>query len=71
MNVREILQNLAENGNPVLEKDDKTVAAAGVHLSTLPEMILKRNAHLQPDMYIAEISDGGYLGRVLFRFKKN
>lgn len=71
MNVREILQTLADNGNPVLERDDKTVADANIHLTTLPENILKRNAHLQPSMYIAEISDGGYLGRVLFRFKKN
>jgi hypothetical protein len=71
MNVREILQSLADDGNPILEKEDKTVAEANIHLTTLPEMILKRKAHLQPNMYIAEISEGGYLGRVLFRFKKN
>jgi hypothetical protein len=69
MNLREILQNLVEDGNPILVNNEKVFAEANVHLSNLSEMLLKREVHLQPGMYIAEISETGYLGRVLYRFK--
>jgi hypothetical protein len=31
--------------------------------------MLKRQAYLQPGLYIALINDGGYLGEVLYRVK--
>ena len=31
--------------------------------------MLNRKAHMQPGMYIAEVDDGGYLGRVMYRIK--
>ncbi len=71
MNLKEILQNLVENGEPILlsdiEKRDWEVSAL---LSRLSERVLKTPAHLQPGLYIAEINDAGYLGRVMFRVKQ-
>jgi len=69
MSLKEILQKLAQDGNPKLLGSDKTPTEAGVQLVTLSEGMLKVKAHLQPGMYIAEINDSGYLGTVLFRFK--
>ena len=39
-------------------------------LNNLSEPMLKRQAHLQPGLYIAEINDGGYLGQVLYTLKR-
>lgn len=39
-------------------------------LNSLSEIKLKRNAYLQPGMYIAEINEGGYLGAVLYKVKQ-
>jgi len=68
MSLREILQQLAETDNPVLFDHNKTKSQASDFLSSLSERKLKTQAFLQPGLYIAEISDGGYLGTVLFRF---
>jgi hypothetical protein len=32
--------------------------------------MLKRQAHIQPGLYIAEINDSGFLGQVLFKIKR-
>jgi hypothetical protein len=69
MILKKILQNLADDGNPVLVNNDRVFAEAKVHLSSLSEMMSKREAYLQPGMYIAEITETGYLGQVLYRFK--
>jgi len=39
-------------------------------LENLSEPRLKRQAHMVPGLYIAEISDSGYLGQVLYRIKR-
>lgn len=69
MSLRDILQNLADGDNPVLVNSNHIASEAAVLLQTLPEPWLKKRAHLQPGMYIAEINEQGYLGTVLYRYK--
>lgn len=70
MSLRDILVSLQQNGTPVLLNDGSKDWEANDLLETLPELKLKRSAYLQPGMYIAEINDGGYLGRVLYKVKQ-
>ena len=69
MRLREILQQIAGNGNSVLLSDQNRDWEAGELLENLSEMKLRQNAHHQPGLYIAEINDSGYLGQVLYRIK--
>lgn len=70
MSLKEILQNLVENKEPILLSDnEKRDWEASALLSRLSERMLKTPAHLQPGLYIAEINDAGYLGRVMFKVK--
>jgi hypothetical protein len=70
MSLREILQKLVENGEPILLMDnEKADWEASALLSRLSERMLRTPAHLQPGLYIAEINDAGYLGRVMFKVK--
>lgn len=68
MDLREILENLVNSGNPKLFDINKKETNAVELLEKLPSVRLKRKAHLQPGMYIAEINDSGYLGSIIFRF---
>lgn len=70
MNLKEILQNLVASGEKVILSDSDGEWEASDLLKKLSERVLARKAHLQHGMYIAEISESGYLGRVLFRVKK-
>jgi hypothetical protein len=70
MNLKEILQKLVDNGEAVLLSDTEKDWEAGELLRGLSERMLKTPAHLQHNMYIAEISPAGYLGRVLFKVKQ-
>jgi len=67
MVLREILQKLVNEGNSASLIDGDKTSQASLLLDTLSEQMLKRQAYLQPGMYIAEINDQGYLGRVLYR----
>ena len=71
MSLRDILEKLVEKSAPILLRDgnDKDWEA-GALLEKLSEPMLKRRAHFQPGLYIAEINDGGYLGTVLFKVKQ-
>ncbi len=69
MSLREILQKLADGDNPVLVSVNRIPSEAAVLLQTLPEPWLKKRAHLQPGLYIAEINEQGYLGAVLYKYK--
>jgi len=69
MNLREILQRIADTKEPIVLCDSNDEWDAGVLLEKLTEPVLKLNAYMQPGMYIAEINQGGYLGRVLYRLK--
>ena len=70
MSLREILEKIVEEGTRILLSDRNKDWEASVLLDSLSEPMLKRRAHLQPGLYIAEINDSGYLGQVLFRIKQ-
>ena len=70
MSLRDILVSLQQNNTQILLNDGSKDWEANDLLETLPELKLKRSAYLQPGMYIAEINDGGYLGRVLYKVKQ-
>jgi hypothetical protein len=68
--LKEILQKMVNDKAPVLLSDNHQDWEAIALLKSLSEPLLKRQVYLQPGMYIAEINDGGYLGRVLFKVKR-
>ena len=70
MSLKEILEKMIEKEVPVLLSDSSKDWEAGALLEHLSEPMLKRAAYLQPGLYIAEINDSGYLGRVLYTVKK-
>ncbi len=71
MSLREILERIVEKGEPFLLSDRENKDwEASMLLQRLSEPMLKRRAHLQPGLYIAEINDSGYLGTVLFKVKQ-
>ena len=69
MSLKEILTKLAEENCPVLLCDSQSEWEAGALLEKLSETRLKTTAHMQPGLYIAEINEAGYLGRVLYKLK--
>jgi len=70
MSLREILERIVENGESILLSDSDKDWEAGDLLEDLSELMLGRQAHFQPGLYIAEINDSGYLGQVLYRIKR-
>ena len=70
MQLKEILQKMVNDKAPVLLSDNHQNWDASALLESLSEPMLKRQVYLQPGMYIAEINDGGYLGRVLYKVKR-
>lgn len=70
MSLREILQKLVAEDSPVLLCDNSRDWEAGQLLENLSSPMLKRRAYLQAGLYIAEISETGYLGQVLYRLKR-
>jgi len=69
MSLREILQKIADRRPPFLLCDASGDWEASDLLTRLSEPALMRSAHFQPGLYIAEIDQKGYLGRVLFKIK--
>jgi hypothetical protein len=70
MSLKEILQKIVESGEAILLTDAERDWEANELLSGLSERALKTRAHLQSGLYIAEINDAGYLGRVMFKVKQ-
>lgn len=70
MSLKDILQKIVENKETILLSDSERDWHAGDLLSGLSDRMLRKPAHLQQGLYIAEINDGGYLGRVMFRIKQ-
>ena len=68
MNLKDVLQKLVDDGNSVLLNDGDKISSANDLLETLSEPMLKRQAFMQPGLYIAEINDSGYLGNVIYKF---
>ncbi len=70
MILKEILEKIVAAGEPILLCDHNREWEASALLENLSEFMLKRQAYLQSGLYIAEINDGGYLGRVMYRIKR-
>ncbi len=69
MSLKDILQKLVSEKTQVLLADNQNEWQAEALLENLSETRLKTSAHMQPGLYIAEISEAGYLGRVLYKLK--
>ena len=70
MTLRETLQKIVDDGNTAKLVSGQDIVEPGDLLTTLSDPMLNRPAHLQPGLYIAEINEGGYLGKVLYKFSK-
>ena len=70
MSLKEILQQIVDNNEPILLCNNGNEWDAGSLLETLSEQNLKVNAYHQSGLYIAEIDPKGYLGRVLYKVKQ-
>jgi hypothetical protein len=70
MSLRNILEKIVKSGESILLSDSNKDWEANDLLDNLSEPMLKRQAHLQPGLYIAEINDSGFLGQVLFKIKR-
>ncbi len=70
MSLKDILEKIVEEGARILLSDRSKDWEASILLENLSEPMLKRRAHLQPGLYIAEINDSGYLGQVLYKVKQ-
>jgi hypothetical protein len=70
MSLKEILEKMVEDEEPILLSDNNKDWEAIALLENLSEHMLRRQAYLQPGLYIAEINDSGYLGQVLYRVKQ-
>lgn len=69
MDLKQILQKIIADRQPILLSDRYKDWEAPDLLTGLSESILSRQAYLQSGLYIAEISEQGYLGTVLYRIK--
>jgi len=69
MSLKEILVKLVEEKIPVLLCDKESEWEVESLLDSLSEPRLRTSAYMQPGLYIAEISENGYLGRVLYKIK--
>lgn len=69
MNLEELLGQIIGDHLPILLSDHHRDWEPRDLLGTLPESVLGQRVHFQPGLYIAEISEKGYLGAVLYRIK--
>lgn len=67
--MKDILQKLVSEKTPVLLADNQSEWEAAALLEKLSHTRLETSAHMQPGLYIAEINEAGYLGRVLYKLK--
>ena len=69
MSLKEILEKIVRDEEPYQLWDGKRTWKAIDLLGVLPMTRLTTRAHIQPGFYIAEISEAGYLGPVMFALK--
>jgi hypothetical protein len=67
MSLKDILEKIVQEGDNVLLRENETNWEASALLRNLSASRLSRPAHIQPGLYIADIDEGGYLGRILYR----
>jgi hypothetical protein len=71
MSLKEILQKIVSNQEAIVLNDGTKEWEANALLASLSEPRLRVNAYFQSGLYIAEVDPKGYLGRVLYRVRKN
>jgi hypothetical protein len=69
MILKEILETMIREKNPVLLCDSQGEWKPRDLLATLSDIRLKTPAHHQPGMYIAEVNASGYMGSIMYRIK--
>ena len=69
MKLGELLESLIQWNDHLLLTDKEKTWRPDELLQSLSEVKRNIDVHLQPGMYIAEINEGGYLGRVLYRIQ--
>lgn len=69
MNLKQTLQKIIGDRQQILLSDSHQDWEALDLLNSLSESKLNRPVYFQPGLYIAEISEKGYLGTVLYRIK--
>ena len=67
MVLKEILEKLIADKEPVLLSDGNKNWEPKDLIDNLSNIYLKREAYMQKGMYIAEIDPKGYLGAVMFK----
>jgi len=70
MSLRDILQKIVDANAPILLSDGDNDWEAGALLTSLSMPMLRRPAYMQSGLYIAEVNEGGYLGRVMYKIKR-
>lgn len=70
MSLKEILEKIVSTDEAILLADSSKDWEAGALLENLSPPKLATKAYIQPGLYIAEVNDGGYLGRVLYKIKQ-
>ena len=71
MSLKDILQKIVNDRKTIVLNDGAREWEASTLLENLSEPKLSVNAYFQIGLYIAEIDPKGYLGRVLYRVRKN
>ncbi len=69
MSLKEILEKFVRDEAACQLWDGSRNWKADELLGALPQTRLLTRAYLQPGLYIAEISEAGYLGRVMYTLK--
>ena len=70
MCLRDILTKISDEKTPILLNDGEKDWEARVLLESLSEPRLRQSAHMQAGLYIAEVDEKGYMGRVLYKIRE-
>jgi hypothetical protein len=69
MILKECLEKIVDDKQPVLLKDYRQEWEAGDLLTTLSVPMLKRQVHMLSGVYIAVVTESGLMGEVLYRMR--
>ncbi|MEN6311888.1 MAG: hypothetical protein ABFD80_10175 [Acidobacteriota bacterium] len=69
MSLREVLEKIVNDKQPVLLRDHRQEWEANDLLNTLSPGALKRPVHMLPGVYIAVVEESGLMGEVLYRLR--
>jgi hypothetical protein len=69
MVLKDALEKIAGDAQPVVLKDQRREWEAGDLLSSLSVPMLMRPVHMLPGIYIAALTESGLMGEVLYRLR--